>query len=96
MAHRSTRYPLGSTGCVSNATLPTALLVLVRRRRPPIADRGAKPNAPQSAGATKPPLQRQDDGGGSKGESPGIGLQLNGPMTVQANDADKFVYTLQK
>jgi hypothetical protein len=56
---------------------------------------GAKPSGPQSAGATKPPLQRQDDSGGKgQGESPmGGGMTING-MTVAANNADQFQHTM--
>jgi hypothetical protein len=51
-------------------------------------------SAPQSAGATKPPLQRQDDGGKGQGESPmGGGMTING-ITVQANNADQFAHTM--
>jgi TP901 family phage tail tape measure protein len=59
---------------------------------------GAKPSAPQSAGATKPPLKSQDDEGGGKGqgESAGIGMQINGGMHVQANNADQFHDSMQR
>ena len=57
---------------------------------------GAKPAAPQSAGNTQAPLKQGIGSGQGESVHTGdqVGMQLNGPMTVQANNVDQFKYQM--
>jgi hypothetical protein len=61
---------------------------------------GVRPASPNTAGQTKAPLTGEDQGGaqgaGGGGQMQQIGLQMNGPVNVHANNADEFHQDLSR